>query len=156
MPPAFVLSQDQTLHKLKFVYQIIWSKHYLFDLRLIMKFSRFTSHYSIFNQLLFIKKRMFYNISSISILSNWFLKIFYIFSFSFALIKLNFVSLWFGAFYNIEPIYCFCKSNFKLFSKFSKSLYHLLNQLFAAALIYSAGAKRDIIYHPVLFFQAQF
>ena len=118
MPPAFVLSQDQTLHKLKFVYQIIWSKHYLFDLRLIMKFSRFTSHYSIFNQLLFIKKRMFYNISSISILSNWFLKIFYIFfSFSFALIKLNFVSLWFGAFYNIEPIYCFCKSISKLFFK---------------------------------------
>ena len=99
---------------------------------------------------------MFYNISSISILSNWFLKIFYIFSFSFALIKLNFVSLWFGAFYNIEPIYCFCKSIFKLFSKFSESLYHLLNQLFAAALICSAGAKRDIIYHPVLFFQAQF
>ena len=129
MPPAFVLSQDQTLHKLKFVYQIIWSKHYLFDLRLIMKFSRFTSHYSIFNQLLFVTKCMFHNISSILILSNQFWRFFWFFYFSFVPLKLNFVSLSFGAFHNILPIFNICKSFLKLFWSFFKLVF-CFNQLF--------------------------
>ena len=60
MPPAFVLSQDQTLRKTnKSFYRKIRSKH-LFDFTpepaftdpkvLKLNFSRFTSHYSVFNQ----------------------------------------------------------------------------------------------------------
>ena len=59
MPPAFVLSQDQTLRKTnKSFYRKIRSKH-LFDFPPIrsrgsaglkLNFSRFTSHYSVFNQ----------------------------------------------------------------------------------------------------------
>ena len=57
MPPAFVLSQDQTLRKIILFYQIIWFKqfieYYLYSLNWI---SRFTSHYSIFNQLRFFSE----------------------------------------------------------------------------------------------------
>ena len=151
MPPAFVLSQDQTLHKLKFVYQIIWSKHYLFDLRLIMKFSRFTSHYSIFNQLLFVKKRMFHNISSILILSNQFWRFFYFFI-QLRAPELNFVEPRIGAFYNIEPIYPSFKSISKLFPSFSIN-FSISSLLLPAS---PGGAKRDIIYHLILLCQAEF
>ena len=55
MPPAFVLSQDQTLRKIKLFYRKIRFKAFKI-LRLEInfvscEFSRFTSHYSIFNQL---------------------------------------------------------------------------------------------------------
>ena len=107
----------------------IWSKHYLFDLRLIMKFSRFTSHYSIFNQLALFSERMFLNISSISILSNRFWRFYQKFFIQLRASELNFLEPRIGAFYNIEPIYPSFKSISKLFSKFFNQLF---NQLFAA------------------------
>ena len=94
-----------------------------------MKFSRFTSHYSIFNQLALFSERMFLNISSISILSNRFLKILSKIFSQLRASELNFVEPQIGAFYNIEPIY----PSFKLISKlFSKFFNQLFNQLFAA------------------------
>ena len=153
MPPAFVLSQDQTLHKLKFVYQIIWSKHYLFDLRLIMKFSRFTSHYSIFNQLLSFKSAYFIIYHQFRFCQIYFWRFFIFYSAS-RHFQFNFVSLSFGAFYNIDPIFYFCKLNFKLFSKVF--IQFRISSISPASLsrFYSRGAKRDIIYHRVAFCQA--
>ena len=84
-----------------------------------MKFSRFTSHYSIFNQLALFSERMFLNISSISILSNRFLKILSKFFIQLRASELNFVEPRIGAFYNIEPIYPSFKSISKLFLSFS-------------------------------------
>ena len=119
MPPAFVLSQDQTLHKLKFVYQIIWSKHYLFDLRLIMNFQG-------------LHRTIQFSISCVSFWGACFLiyhqfrfcqinfEDFFIFYSAPYHFKLNFISLSFGTFYNIEPIFKLCKSFFKLFQSFPK------------------------------------
>ena len=70
--------------------------------------------------------------------------------------KLNFVSLSFGTFYNIEPIFKLCKSFFKLFSKFFKTLSTLSISSLPPCPDFSGGAKRDIIYHRVLFCQAKF
>ena len=94
-----------------------------------MKFSRFTSHYSIFNQLTLHQERMFLNISSISILSNRFLKILSKFFILLRASELNLVEHRIGAFYNIEPIYPSFKSIPKLFLSFS---INFINQLFAA------------------------
>ena len=94
-----------------------------------MKFSRFTSHYSIFNQLALFSERMFLNISSILILSNRFLKILSKFFIQLRASELNFVEPRIGAFYNIEPIYPSFKSISKLFLSFS---INFINQLFAA------------------------
>ena len=74
MPPAFVLSQDQTLRKKNFLSEIPIQAIYL-RLTLKKNFSRFTSHYSIFNQPALEGQRVL-NISSSTIFSNRFLKIF--------------------------------------------------------------------------------
>ena len=133
----------------------IWSKHYLFDLRLIMKFSRFTSHYSIFNQLALFLERMFLNISSISILSNRFWRFYQKFFIQLRASELNCVEPRIGAFYNIEPIFKLCKSILKLFSNFLQSTGSSFNQLCLTAIIERWGAKRDIIYHLILLCQAK-
>ena len=130
----------------------IWSKHYLFDLRLIMKFSRFTSHYSIFNQLALFSERMFLNISSISILSNRFWRFYQKIFIQLRASELNFVEPRIGAFYNIEPIYPSFKSISKLFLSFSINF--SISSLLLPAL--PGGAKRDIIYHLILLCQAEF
>ena len=74
MPPAFVLSQDQTLRKKNFLSEIPIQAIYLRS-TLKKNFSRFTSHYSIFNQPALEGQRVL-NISSSAIFSNRFLKIF--------------------------------------------------------------------------------
>ena len=117
-----------------------------------MKFSRFTSHYSIFNQLALHQERMFLNISSISILSNRFLKILSKFFIQLRAPELNFVEPQIGAFYNIEPIYPSFKSISKLFLSFSIN-FSISSLLLPAS---PGGAKRDIIYHLILLCQAEF
>ena len=71
MPPAFVLSQDQTLRKTKICltgvirFKAIWFKTFTSQ-----EILRFTSHYSIFNQLIALKRRQVLNISSIFIFAS--------------------------------------------------------------------------------------
>ena len=117
-----------------------------------MKFSRFTSHYSIFNQLALHQERMFLNISSISILSNRFLKILSKFFIQLRASELNFVEPRIGAFNNIELIYPSFKSISKLFLSFSIN-FSISSLLLPAS---PGGAKRDIIYHLILLCQAEF
>ena len=95
---------------------------------------------------------MFLNISSISILSNRFLKILSKFFIQLRASKLNFVEPQIGAFYNIEPIYPSFKSISKLFLSFSIN-FSISSLLLPAS---PGGAKRDIIYHLILLCQAEF
>ena len=95
---------------------------------------------------------MFLNISSISILSNRFLKILSKFFIQLRASELNFVEPQIGACYNIEPIYPSFKSISKLFLSFSIN-FSISSLLLPAS---PGGAKRDIIYHLILLCQAEF
>ena len=82
MPPAFVLSQDQTLRKtiICLIEDSIQSILFKTLFRLI-EILRFTSHYSIFNQLInHVGWWRVLNISSIFYFSSGFLKNFWFFS----------------------------------------------------------------------------
>ena len=138
MPPAFVLSQDQTLHKHKFVYQKNLIKALLIRLTSHNEFSRFTSHYSIFNQLASV-----WGACCLIYHQFWFCQINFEDFFNFLSASHHQVFQprtrcrlsEFGAFYNIDPISNLCKLFLKLFSKFFEQLSDCSNQLFACRVL---------------------
>ena len=133
MPPAFVLSQDQTLHKQNLFIRKIWSKHYLFDLRLIMNFQGLhrTIQFSISLPQVRGAYRLIYHQFQFCQTVFWrFIKFFISFApTGFNTLELADARSFFGAFYNIEPIFDLYKSILKLFSNFLHRPDRRFNQL---------------------------
>ena len=155
MPPAFVLSQDQTLRKINFILSenpiqafllVLFWLHRIIDVsKWIFKV---TSHYSIFNQLLlFLQRLIIYH--SLFRLSSEFLKYFWDF-----LISVSFISS--GpcgpqrceTLLNISSIFVLSNYFLKIFWFFSFSRSALPSG--------SWDAKRHLIYHQILFCQTLF
>ena len=163
MPPAFVLSQDQTLHKQNLFIRKIWSKHYLFDLRLIMNFQGLhrTIQFSISLPQVWGAYRLIYH--QFQFCQTVFEDLL---NFLSALHQPDLASLslltlaHFGAFYNIEPIFDLCKSILKLFSnflhrpdrRFNQLLFHHHRQPVRRKTRYNISSRFDLSSQILTFF----
>ena len=150
MPPAFVLSQDQTLRKINYFIRKSDSKHLklcCFDYIGLTDVSNWifkvTSHYSIFNQLLLFVAS--HNISFIVSLVKRTFEDFWDFLSTAVLQRPESFKTACDLIYHKN---WFCQTQFLIFFDFFISLF--------CCLLNPGGAKRDIIYHPKLICQMIF